>query len=370
MMTTGLRYGLLGCGMMGQEHIHNIQLSGAEVAAIVEPNDAMRSRASELAPKAKLLKSADELINSTELDALVIATPNYQHGEQLLQIFANSKLPILVEKPLITQIEQVQAIQQAAREHPAPVWVGMEYRFMPPLANFRQQLEAGAIGDMASLSIREHRFPFLKKVNNWNRFNRNSGGTLVEKCCHFFDLMRLLVTDEPIRVMASAGQNCNHLDEQYFGERPDILDNAFVIVDFTSGRRAMLDLCMFAQGSLYEQEVCALGSTGKLECLIPGPKQLWKEQQATPRVVLSPNKPVGPIDAQIEIDAQVLAAGAHSGGTYYQHLAFQRAIAHNTAAEVGIEDGLKAVVMGMAAQQSVASGQAVAITDNGYNFSR
>jgi len=369
-MTKGLRYGLLGCGMMGQEHIHNIQLSGAEVAAIVEPDASMRAKASELAPQAMLLNSMDDLIKSSELDALLIATPNYQHSDQLLHIFAHSKLPILVEKPLLTQIEQVQLIQQAASEHPAPVWVGMEYRFMPPLANFRQQLESGAIGELASLSIREHRFPFLKKVGNWNRFNRNSGGTLVEKCCHFFDLMRLLVADEPIRVMASAGQNCNHLDEIYQGERPDILDNAFVIVDFKSGRRAMLDLCMFAQGSRYEQEICALGSTGKLECLIPGPALLWKEQQAAPRVVLSPNKPVGPIDAEIEIDAKVLAAGDHSGGTYYQHLGFQRAITDNTPVEVGIEDGLKAVVMGMAATHSAITGQAVTITENGYNFSR
>jgi myo-inositol 2-dehydrogenase / D-chiro-inositol 1-dehydrogenase len=56
------------------------------------------------------------------------------------------------------------------------------------------------------LTIREHRFPFLEKVGDWNRFNRNTGGTLVEKCCHFFDLMRLILRDDPVRVMASGGQ--------------------------------------------------------------------------------------------------------------------------------------------------------------------
>ena len=56
------------------------------------------------------------------------------------------------------------------------------------------------------LSITEHRFPFLQKVNNWNRFTANSGGTFVEKCCHFFDLMRLILKSDPVRVMASAGQ--------------------------------------------------------------------------------------------------------------------------------------------------------------------
>jgi predicted dehydrogenase len=367
-MTESLKFGLLGCGMMGREHIHNLLLTGAEIAVIAEPDAGMKARASELAPKARMVNSAEELLKSTQLDALVIATPNYQHADQLLQIFASTELPILVEKPLVTKIEQVSVVKQAAAAHAAPVWVGMEYRYSPPMVNFRQQLEEGAIGEMTMLSIREHRYPFLKKVNDWNRFNRNSGGTLVEKCCHFFDLMRLLAADEPIRVMASAGQDCNHLKEEYDGERPDILDNAFVIVDFRSGKRAMLDLCMFAQGSRYEQEVCAIGKRGKLECLIPGPVELWKDQQPPPRVVLSPRHPVGPVDSEIEIDPEILAAGSHSGSTYYQHLGFQEAIRGNGPVEVGIEDGLKAVVIGMAAQESARSGRVVEITDSGYDF--
>lgn len=367
-MTEKLRYGLLGCGMMGREHIHNLQLIGAEITVIAEPDEAMRSKASELAPKARLVDSVDALLASTDVDALVIATPNYQHADQLLQILASTKLPVLVEKPLVTRIEDVSLLREAAAAHPAPIWVGMEYRFMPPMSNFRKQLEDGAVGELAMLSIREHRYPFLKKVGDWNRFNKNTGGTLVEKCCHFFDLMRLLVADEPVRVMASAGQDRNHFKEEYDGERPDILDNAFVIVDFKSGKRAMLDLCMFAEGSRYEQEVCAIGNRGKLECLIPGPAVLWQDQQVPPKVVFSPRPPVGPVDTEIEIDAKVLAAGSHTGATYYEHLGFQEAILGNGPVEVGVEDGLKAVVIAMAAQQSALTGQVIRITEDGYNF--
>lgn len=55
-------------------------------------------------------------------------------------------------------------------------------------------------------------------MDNWNRFNRNSGGTLVEKCCHFFDLMNLILRAKPLRVLASGAQDVNHLDERYNGE--------------------------------------------------------------------------------------------------------------------------------------------------------
>jgi hypothetical protein len=55
---------------------------------------------------------------------------------------------------------------------------------------------------------------------------RNIGGTLVKKCFHFFDLICLVVDARPTRLYASGGQDGNHLDEEYAGERPDIIDNA------------------------------------------------------------------------------------------------------------------------------------------------
>lgn len=47
---------------------------------------------------------------------------------------------------------------------------------------------------------------------------------------------------------------------------PDILDNAYVVVDYENGARGMLDLCMFAEGSRNEQEICVVGDKGKV-CL-------------------------------------------------------------------------------------------------------
>ena len=120
----------------------------------------------------------------------------------------------------------------------AIVWVGLEYRYMPPVARLVEEVHGGAVGAVKMVAIREHRFPFLPKVADWNRFSRNTGGTLVEKCCHFFDLMNHIVGAAPVRVLASGGQDVNHLDERYDGERPDILDNAFVVVDYEDGTRA------------------------------------------------------------------------------------------------------------------------------------
>ena len=68
--------------------------------------------------------------------------------------------------------------------------------------------------------------------------------------------------------MASGAQSVNHLDERYDGETPDILDNAYVIVEYDNGARGLLDLCMFAEASKNEQEISVVGDEGKLEALV------------------------------------------------------------------------------------------------------
>lgn len=375
-MSKRVRYGMIGCGMMGQEHLRNIALiPGAEVVAIVEPNEEMRQRCLSIVPNVVFYDSLETLLTTDiNLGALVVTTPNYQHAEQLLTLFAHTCLPILIEKPVITQLEQVTAIKEAAAKHPAPVWVAMEYRYMPPVTQFRHQLLADDIGDMKMLSIREHRFPFLEKVQDWNRFNHKTGGTLVEKCCHFFDLMRLLTQSEVKRVFASTGQDANHLDERYDGEQPDIIDNAFVVLEFENGKRANLDLNMFAEGSRYQEEICAIGPKAKLECFVPGPGRFWPVESLgeapIAKVILSPREPKGPIEADIPVDDTLLAAGDHNGSTFYQHLGFYNAITKGSKVEVSIEDGLKAVVIGLAAQHSAKTGNAVELTENAYSFTQ
>ena len=358
-----INYGIIGCGMMGQEHLRNIALlDGTNVAAIFEPDAGMAGIAKSLAPNAQMCDSIAQLLAIEALDCLVIVSPNFRHLEQLEEIAAIRALPILVEKPLFTDPTAFARVRKFHSTYPAPVWVAMEYRYMPPIAALRAEVEA-ATGGIKMLSIREHRFAFLEKVGDWNRFNAKSGGTFVEKCCHFFDLMRLLTRSEPVRVMASAGQNVNHLDEVYDGARSDIIDNGYVIVDFENGVRAMLELCMFAEGSRYQEEVSVVGPKGKIEALVPGPGRFWPAHLGDapiPQLIVSPRNPSGPQVREIPVDPTLLDAGDHNGSTFYQHEGFLALVrGERDVADVTFEDGMKAVAMGVAAQQSAATGQSV-----------
>ena len=359
-----LLYGVIGCGMMGQEHLRNIALlPEADVIAIFEPDATMRQRAAEIAPRAIFVNSIGELLQINDINCLLIASPNHVHLSQLEEVAERRPLPVLVEKPLFTRVDEIPRVKALREGYPAPIWVAMEYRYMPPVARLIDEAEE-ATGGIRMLTIREHRFPFLTKVDNWNRFNDQTGGTLVEKCCHFFDLMRHILKSDPIRITASGGQAVNHLDEVHGGRRADVWDHAYVLVDFMSGARAMLELCMFAEGARYQEEISAIGPNGKIECKVPGPGRFWPRALGAPpvaQVILSPREPKGPRKLEIPVDPRLLEAGDHNGSTFYQHQRFQRAVAGQAPVEVTLDDGLWAAFMGQAAQEAAISHQVVTL---------
>ncbi len=366
-MARHIAYGIIGCGMMGQEHLRNIALlPDTSVAAIYEPDADMARISKEFAPTAQLVDSIDALLAVENLDCLVIVSPNHCHMDQLELLAQKRPLPVLVEKPLFTDPNDITRLTTFQENYPAPVWVAMEYRYMPPVAALLDEVEA-ATGGISMLTIREHRFPFLQKVGDWNRFNRYSGGTFVEKCCHFFDLMRLTLKSEPLRVMASGAADINHQDETYDGETPDIIDNGYVIVDFANGARAMLELCMFAEGARYQEEIAAVGPKGKIEALVPGPGRFWPEHLGDapiPQLIVSPRAPKGPELREIPVDPALLAAGDHNGSTFYQHQGFAEVVrGERTQPDVTLNDGKIAVQMGMAAQRSIAEKRVVEMSE-------
>ena len=392
-----LRFGIIGTGCIGQEHIRNLHLiEEATVVAIADTHAPSRDAALDtlrsLGDDADVCCVSDyrELLALPQVDAVLVATPNDHHRECLRDVAASGK-HCLVEKPLCIDVagcaeaealEARVAAAAVARGAPPPLfWVGMEYRYMPTISKLIAEADAGVVGELRMLTIREHRFPFLRKVDNWNRYTERTGGTLVEKCCHFFDLMRRITRSEPVRVLASGGQDVNHRGVVYDdGTTSDILDNAYVVVEMASGARAMLELCMFAESSKHQEEISLVGTRGKLEAFAPSHgvrtddpsltnyrRGLRNPAFATGEWELTEPPPADELgslhEEHIGVDARLLEAGNHAGATHAQLSAFARAALSGDAAAVPLSDGSKAVLLGLAAHRSIETGQPVLWSD-------
>jgi predicted dehydrogenase len=154
--------------------------------------------------------------------------------------------------------------------------------------------------------------------------------------------------------MASGAQDVNHLDEVYDGRTPDILDNAFVIIDYPSGARAMLDLCMFAEATHDQEELVVTGDAGKVEAHIPS---------NLVRVGRRGEHWIGGVEEYTASDPRVRHEGLHHGSSYIEHLLFLEAIRNGTPPEVTLVDGYWAVAVGVAAHRSIELGRPVELSE-------
>ena len=351
-----LRYGVIGVGMMGCEHIRNLQaINGCAVVAFADTHEPSRINAKHLVAEATSYVDYREMLADEQLDVVVIATPNQTHSA-IFDDVIKSGVHVLVEKPLGINIAECQKMIASETQHQRPgrvVWVGLEYRYMAPTSRLIEEVESGSCGAVKMIAIREHRFPFLEKVDNWNRFSKNTGGTLVEKCCHFFDVMSLIANSQPVSVYASGGQDVNHLDEIYDGLRSDILDNAYVVVNFANGVRGTLDLSMFAEGSQNEQEICVVGDKAKIEAMMP---------DSVVRIGTRKGGRDGVVEIQVTQPDGVVP-GFHGGASFLEHCAMQDAIRKGQKAGVSLKDGLISVAVGQAAHISIAEKRIVDLSE-------
>jgi len=380
-----IRYGIIGTGMMGIEHIQNIlALGNTSVVAIADTDEG--SRADGLAaagPDCAVYIEYADLLADKNVDAVVIVTPNFTHIDVMRAVIASGK-HVLCEKPLCTTTPDCQELITLGSGYDGVIWVGLEYRYMPAVQALISEVHDGFVGDVKMVSIREHRFPFLIKVGDWNRFSRNTGGTLVEKTCHYFDLMNLIIGERPVQVYASGNQAVNHLDEVYDGETSDILDNAYVIVDYPGGQRAMLDLCMFAEATKDQEELSVVGDKGKLDARIPSSELHLgtRSGEGLPDI--------GKVETRSITNDEIRHEGLHHGASFLEHVDFAEAVRTYRAASitakaagesaeqattkaaaavdalgtlVSLEDGLWSVAIGEAAHRSIAENRPVKLTE-------
>lgn len=359
------KFNIIGTGMMGIEHLRVTYLEGrATIYGIYDPNPrsvaAAQGALSQIDPNLKL-KVYDDLESACldpEVDGLIISTPNFSHISVIREA-VKSKKHILLEKPMATTIPDAHEIYSIAKSYPAVFQIGLQYRYKAMYFDAIQEaLIHRKLGDIKMIHILEHRYPFLDKVKQWNKFNQYSGGTLVEKCCHYFDLMNLLAQSRPKKIYATGSMAVNFKNFEYKGKKSDILDNAVVSVDYENGVRAGFTLCMFSPQFYEELMIC--GEEGHLRTYenndylpVTKPKtylEIKLGEKSTSRI----SQPCYPT---------YIEQSGHGGATFFEHKYFIDTLEGKKTSVATAEEGFWAIVVGYAAQRSIELGTPINISE-------
>ncbi|MCZ7568810.1 MAG: Gfo/Idh/MocA family oxidoreductase [Ardenticatenaceae bacterium] len=342
MVTQSVGIGIVGSGLMGQtyaeiaaRHHHN-----AHLAAV-----AGGRRAAALAARYGVgcEPSVEHLIGRTDVDAVIITTPEATHLG-ITRLAAAARKHVLVEKPMAPDVAQCEAMDHACRAAGVVLMVVQSQRFRGVNRRAKRLLDEGAIGALwqvrccslipleATLDVVRER-PWMSGTGN--------GGTFLSQTVHSFDLLRWLAGSEAQRIFAFSRAYGDHALSDL---------STMAQVEFASGVMAQLWASYEMPGMGLPQsrfrfqlvgEKGALDFDGysSLDLVQDGAAvRVWEQQ---------------PFDALDPLDPVRLESFTA------QNQAFVDAVVNGTRPPVTAEDGRAAVELCQAALQSARTGDVV-----------
>ena len=333
-----MKIGIIGAGRIGKVHLESISryVKGAEVAAMADPF--MDEKTEEFIKSfgvKKVCRDYKEILADKEIEAVLICSSTDTHAPVSLDAIAAGK-HVFCEKPVDHDIKNILKVKEALAGSKVKYQVGFNRRFDHNFAAVRQAVEEGRIGALNVLKICS-RDPAAPPVS----YIKVSGGIFLDMTIHDFDMVRFLSADEVESVYAMGGV----LVDKGIGEAGDI-DTAVITMRLKSGALAVIDNCRRAAYG-YDQRAEAFGELGQVA--------VGNDTPST--AVISDKKGVTaekPLYFFLERYMQAYVKEVSD---------FIDCVQNDKPVPVGIEDGLQAVRIGVAAKKSLAEGREVKLSE-------
>jgi predicted dehydrogenase len=297
-MTETLRVGVVGAGAITQvAHLPVLRkLKGVEVAGVCD-SDFPKARA--LADRFQVKDAFDdiaELVGHSQLDAVVICTPNHLHEGHVLAAL-RAGLHVLVEKPLAINTAGAQRIVRAAEKRDRVVMVGMNHRYRADVQIVRSFVQTGELGEVESVRGSWHVFRPSRSMLGWRlRRDLSGGGAMLDLGLSILDLgLWLAGNPKPVRVSATLDRAGREKAIEHAG-------SAFVVCE--NGACIFVDVTWHHLG---EGERFGVGLRGSKGSASISPLKVWKEMHGTPVDVA----PTGSVSRENSFTASYRAEWAH-----------------------------------------------------------
>lgn len=277
-MSARKSYAIVGTGSRAGMFFRTITTTYADVAEIVAFCDLSQTRMDyynlQLAeipgfgsvPTYKT-EQFDQMITETNPDVVIVTTIDSTHHRYITRAMELG-CDVISEKPLTTDLPKLQAIFDTIEKTGHSLRVTFNYRYAPAYTRFRQLVLDGTVGcplsvDFSWMLDTSHGADYFRR---WHREKQNSGGLLVHKATHHFDLVNWWINSYPTQVFAMGAlnfygkENANQRGEHFSYTRytgvPEAQDDPFAL--FLTTKEALQSLYLEAEpetGYIRDQNV-------------------------------------------------------------------------------------------------------------------
>lgn len=333
-----VKVGIIGAGRIGQVHIESIvtRVPNAKIVAVADPF--LTEERAEWAKNKGVdytTKDYKDIINDKEIDAVIICSSTDTHSPISVEAIQAGK-HVFCEKPIDHDVAKIKEVMEALKGTDLKYQVGFNRRFDHNFEAVQKAVADGKIGDTHIIKItsRDPEPPSADYV-------KVSGGMFLDMTIHDFDMVRFLAGCDATEVYV---QSANLVDPA-IGEAGDV-DTAVITLQMENGAIAVIDNSRKAAYG-YDQRAEVFGSKGMVA--------VSNDVQSS--AILSTTEGVtGEKPLFFFLERYMDAYGK-------EMVCFINAIENNTEAPLGVEDGLKPVLMGLAAKKSVEEHRPVKISE-------
>jgi len=229
MSASSVRLGIIGLGNIGQHHAGYLMAGKVARAELVAVSDAVPGKLEKFKPL-KVFADGEELIRSGLADAVIIATPHYQHTTLGIAALRQG-LHVMVEKPISAHKADAERLIAAHRQNSRLIFAGMfQLRAEPRYLKIRKLLRDGELGEWVRMSwimTDWFRTEAYYASGGWRAtWKGEGGGVLLNQCLHNLDAMQWLL-GMPARVRSFCQLGRFH--------RIEVEDNVSAYLEYPNG---------------------------------------------------------------------------------------------------------------------------------------
>lgn len=387
-------------GMYGRPIVERFR-DTARITGVFDVNSARAAFVGRQCGDVPAFDTFDTLLERARPDCVIVTTMDRYHHEYVIRAL-QAGCDAITEKPMTIDDEKCRAILDAERRTGRRVVVTFNYRFAPYTTRVKELLRAGAVGRVLSVDFEwlldtRHGADYFRR---WHRRRENSGGLLVHKATHHFDMVNWWIEDEPEVVhafgqrrfygptRAERGECCStcdhahtcefyvdyrsdpllrslyfdaehedgyHRDGCVFSEEIDIEDTMSVSARYANGPLLTYSLIAYSPYEGWRAAITGTGGRMEMQEFQSGPLA----EQSRDRIAVFTR------DGEMITHDVPQAAGGHGGGDekLLERLFGAGAQPDPLEHMAGSRAGAMSILIGVAANRSMATGSPVRIAD-------